>query len=136
MALSVSPPSSPARFAASGMAAIGAIATMLKAGDHVVVSDNTYGGIVPPLLSSVARISCASATSTLGPDAVERAMIMNTKLLFVEMPTNPLMCSPDLSGAPTWRTRNNALVVDNTFASPYLQRPSSSARSVTHSTTS
>src|SRR5476649_1901225 len=110
---------------ASGMAAIGAIATLLKAGDHVVVSDNTYGGTFRLFDKVLRRYQlCFSYVDTSDLDAVDRAMTANTKLLFVETPTNPLMRLTDLRGAADVAHAHNAkLVVDNTFASPYLQRP-------------
>src|SRR5258707_11781062 len=74
---------------ASGMAAIGAIATMLKAGDHVVVSDNTYGGTFPLFDKGLTRYQLAfSYVNTSDLNAVERAIIPNTRMLFVETPTN------------------------------------------------
>ena len=123
---------------ASGMAAIGAIATMLKAGDHVVVSDNTYGGtfrLFDKVLTRYQLSFCYVNTSDL--DAVARAMTPATRMLFVETPTNPVMSITDLRAAADLAHRHNAqLVVDNTFASPYNQRPIEfGADLVTHSTT-
>ena len=123
---------------ASGMAAIGAIATMLKSGDHVVVSDNTYGGTFR-LFDKVLRRSQLSVTyvDTSNLDEVEQAMTPATRMLFVETPTNPVMRLTDLRAAAELAHRHDArLVVDNTFASPYLQRPIEfGADLVTHSTT-
>jgi cystathionine beta-lyase/cystathionine gamma-synthase len=123
---------------ASGMAAIGAIATMLKSGDHVVVSDNTYGGTFR-LFDKVLRRYQLSFTyvDTSNLDEVERAMTPATRMLFVETPTNPVMRLTDLRAAAELAHRHDArLVVDNTFASPYLQRPIEfGADLVTHSTT-
>jgi cystathionine gamma-lyase/cystathionine beta-lyase/cystathionine gamma-lyase/homocysteine desulfhydrase len=123
---------------ASGMAAIGAIATMLQSGDHVVVSDNTYGGTFR-LFDKVLRRYQLSFTyvDTSDLDQVERAMTPATKMLFVETPTNPVMRLTDLRAAADLAHRHDArLVVDNTFASPYLQRPIEfGADLVTHSTT-
>src|SRR5438094_9592004 len=85
---------------ASGMAAIGAIATLLKAGDHVVVSDNTYGGtfrLFDKVLSRQALSFSWVDTSDL--NAVERAITAATRMLFVETPTNPVMRLTDLAGA-------------------------------------
>ena len=85
---------------ASGMAAIGAIATMLKSGDHVVVSDNTYGGTFR-LFDKVLRRYQLSFTyvDTSDLDQVEGAMTPATKMLFVETPTNPVMRLTDLRAA-------------------------------------
>jgi cystathionine beta-lyase/cystathionine gamma-synthase len=123
---------------ASGMAAIGAIATLLKAGDHVVVSDNTYGGTFRLFDKVLSRYQlCFSYVDTSKLDEVERAMRPNTRMLFVETPTNPLMGLTDLRAAADLAHKHDVrLVVDNTFASPYLQRPIEfGADLVTHSTT-
>ena len=123
---------------ASGMAAIGAIATLLKAGDHVVVSDNTYGGTFRLFDKVLRRYELTFAyvdTSTL--DEVERAITPSTRMLFVETPTNPVMRITDLRAAADLAHRHGVrLVVDNTFASPYIQRPIEfGADLVVHSTT-
>jgi cystathionine beta-lyase/cystathionine gamma-synthase len=123
---------------ASGMAAIGAIATLLKSGDHVVVSDNTYGGTFRLFDKVLSRYQIGfSYVDTAHLDEVERAFTPATKMLFVETPTNPVMRLTDLRAAADLAHRHNArLVVDNTFASPYLQRPIEfGADLVTHSTT-
>jgi cystathionine gamma-lyase/cystathionine beta-lyase/cystathionine gamma-lyase/homocysteine desulfhydrase len=123
---------------ASGMAAIGAIATMLKAGDHVVVSDNTYGGTFRLFDQVLARYQLSfSYVDTSNLDVVDRAFTPSTRMLFVETPTNPLMRLTDLGQAADLARRHSArLVVDNTFASPCLQRPIElGADLVMHSTT-
>src|SRR3954469_20145501 len=85
---------------ASGMAAIGAIATMLKAGDHVVVSDNTYGGTFR-LFDKVLRRYQLTFTyvDTSNLKEVERAFTPATRMLFVETPTNPMFKITDLRAA-------------------------------------
>jgi cystathionine beta-lyase/cystathionine gamma-synthase len=123
---------------ASGMAAIGAIATMLQAGDHVVVTDNTYGGtfrLFDKVLTKYRLTFTYVDTSRL--DLVEQAMRPETKMLFVETPTNPVMRLTDLAqAAGLAHARNVRLVVDNTFASPCVQRPIEfGADLVVHSTT-
>ena len=123
---------------ASGMAAIGAIATLLKAGDHVVVSDNTYGGTFRLFDKVLTRYQLAftyADTSDLA--ATERAFTPATKMLFVETPSNPIMRLTDLRAAADLAHRHQArLAVDNTFASPYIQRPIElGADLVAHSTT-
>ncbi len=123
---------------ASGMAAIGALGTMLKSGDHVVVSDNTYGGTFRLFDKVLTRYQLSfSYVDTSRLDDVERAFTPTTRMLFVETPTNPLMRLTDLAGAAALaRRRNVRLVVDNTYASPYVQRPiESGADLVVHSTT-
>src|SRR5260370_8602228 len=123
---------------ASGMAAIGAIATLLKSGDHVVVSDNTYGGTFR-LFDKV--VTCSQRgfryVDTSNLDEVERAITPSTRMIFVETPTNPVMRLTDLRAAADLAHRRGVkLVVDNTFASPYIQRPIEfGADIVTHSTT-
>ncbi len=123
---------------ASGMAAIGAIATMLKSGDHVIVSDNTYGGTFRLFDKVLRRYDLSfSYVDTSKLDLVERAITPSTRMLFVETPTNPIMTLTDLGAAATLAHRHNLrLVVDNTFASPYIQRPIEfGADLITHSTT-
>jgi cystathionine gamma-lyase/cystathionine beta-lyase/cystathionine gamma-lyase/homocysteine desulfhydrase len=123
---------------ASGMAAITAIVTQLESGDHVVVTDNTYGGTFRLFDKVLLRHGLTFSyvdTSDLG--AVERAITPRTRLLFVETPTNPVMSVTDLAGAAALAHAHDIrLVVDNTFASPVLQRPiASGADLVVHSTT-
>src|SRR2546425_2622606 len=123
---------------ASGMAAIGAIGTMLKSGDHVIVSDNTYGGTFRLFDKVLTRYQLTfSYIDTSKLDLVERAITPATRMLFVETPTNPIMTLTDLrQAADLAHRRNLRLVVDNTFASPYVQRPIEfGADIVTHSTT-
>jgi cystathionine beta-lyase/cystathionine gamma-synthase len=123
---------------ASGMAAIDAITTMLDAGDHVVVTDNTYGGTFRLFEQVLTRYRLEfSYVDTSQPDLIERAMRPNTKMLFVETPTNPVLRLTDLARAAAIAHAHNArLVVDNTFASPVLQQPIAfGADLVTHSTT-
>src|SRR5580704_16593571 len=83
---------------ASGMAAIGAIATLLKAGDHVIVSDNTYGGTFRLFDKVLTRYQIAfSYVDTADLAAVEQAITPATRMLFVETPTNPIMRLTDLA---------------------------------------
>src|SRR3954463_10889480 len=107
---------------ASGMAAIGAIMTMLKAGDHVVCSDNTYGGTFRLFDKVLSKFSLSfSYVDTSDLAATERAFTPATRMLFVETPTNPIMRITDLAGAAALAQRHHArLVVDNTFASPAI----------------
>ena len=123
---------------ASGMAAIGAIATLLQSGDHVIVSDNTYGGTFRLFDKVLRRYQLSfSYVDTAKLDEVERAITPATRMLFVETPTNPVMRITDLKAAADLAHRHDLrLVVDNTFASPYIQRPIEfGADLVTHSTT-
>jgi cystathionine beta-lyase/cystathionine gamma-synthase len=123
---------------ASGMAAISAIASALKSGDHVVVTDNTYGGTFRLFDKVLTRYQlCFSYVDTSDLDQIERAMRAETRMVFVETPTNPVMRLTDIAAvAAIARRRQVRLVVDNTFASPCLQRPIElGADMVIHSTT-
>jgi cystathionine beta-lyase/cystathionine gamma-synthase len=123
---------------ASGMAAINAIASMLRSGDHVIVSDNVYGGTFRLFEQVLSRYQLSFTyvdTGDLG--ATHRAFTPDTRMLFVETPSNPVMRITDLAAAADLAHRHGArFVVDNTFASPALQRPIGfGADLVTHSTT-
>jgi len=110
---------------ASGLAATRAVMTLLQAGDHVVVTDNTYGGTYR-LFERVLRKGGLdfSYVDTSDLDATAAAFKPNTKMLFVETPTNPVLRITDLAAvADMAHARGVAVVVDNTFASPYAQRP-------------
>src|SRR6185503_20676013 len=110
---------------ASGLAATRAVMTLLQAGDHVVVTDNTYGGTYR-LFEQVLRKGGLdfSYVDTSDLDATAAAFKPNTKLLFVETPTNPVLRITDLAAVSALaHDRGAAVVVDNTFASPYAQRP-------------
>jgi cystathionine gamma-lyase/cystathionine beta-lyase/cystathionine gamma-lyase/homocysteine desulfhydrase len=123
---------------ASGMAAIGAVATFLSSGDHVVVSDNTYGGTFRLFDKVLTRYQLAfTYVDTSDLEAVERAITPATRMLFVETPSNPIMALTDLRAIALLAHRHRTrLVVDNTFASPYNQRPIEfGADLVVHSTT-
>ncbi|MBS1788595.1 MAG: PLP-dependent transferase [Acidobacteria bacterium] len=123
---------------ASGMAAIDTALKLLKTGDHVIVSDNTYGGTYR-LFEHVLRgfgleFSYVDTTEVRN---VEYALQPNTKMIFVETPTNPIMSVADLEGIGRLAKANDIrLVVDNTFMSPYFLRPIEwGADLVVHSTT-
>jgi cystathionine beta-lyase/cystathionine gamma-synthase len=123
---------------ASGMAAINALASMLKSGDHVVVSDNVYGGTFRLFDRVLTRYQLTfSYVDTADLEATARAFTPSTRMLFVETPSNPVMRLTDLRLAADLAHRHDAaLVVDNTFASPYIQQPIAlGADLVTHSTT-
>ena len=110
---------------ASGMAAIDATLRLVKAGEHVVVSDNTYGGTAR-LFNRILRNYNIDFDFVDTSDAlsVEAAIKPNTKMVFIETPTNPVMIVTDLREISEIAHRAGARVVcDNTFMSPYLQRP-------------
>jgi len=110
---------------ASGMAAIDATLRLIKGGEHVVVSDNTYGGTFR-LFDKILRNYGIEFTFVDTSEAanVEAAVRDNTRMVFVETPTNPVMIVTDLQAVSDVAHRAGARVVcDNTFMSPYLQRP-------------
>ncbi|MEA2206834.1 MAG: hypothetical protein QOE77_3610 [Blastocatellia bacterium] len=110
---------------ASGMAAIDATMRLVKAGDHVIVSDNTYGGTFRLFSRILANYNIAfDFVDTSDVTNVEGAMKENTRMVFVETPTNPVMMVTDLQAVSDVAHKFGARVVcDNTFMSPYLQRP-------------
>ena len=110
---------------ASGMAAIDATLRLVKAGEHVVVSDNTYGGTARLFNRILANYNVEfDYVDTSDPLNVEAAIRANTKMVFIETPTNPVMILTDLKEISEIAHRAGARVVcDNTFMSPYLQRP-------------
>ncbi|HEX3808834.1 MAG TPA: cystathionine gamma-synthase [Rhizomicrobium sp.] len=111
---------------ASGLAAIGTILELLDSGDHVVAMDDLYGGSYR-LFERVRKRSAAldfsfADMSDIG--AVEKALKPNTKMIWVETPTNPLLKLADLAAlAALAKKRGILAVADNTFASPFVQRP-------------
>jgi cystathionine gamma-lyase/cystathionine beta-lyase/cystathionine gamma-lyase/homocysteine desulfhydrase len=127
-----------ARAFASGMAAITAISTFVKAGEHVVCSNMTYGGTFRYYTKIQARYGVEfSFVDTSDEAAVHRAFRPNTKLLHLESPTNPTMRLCDIARLSAFAHERGAIVVvDNTFCSPYLQKPLAlGADIVMHSTT-
>jgi cystathionine beta-lyase/cystathionine gamma-synthase len=123
---------------ASGMAAINAVVSMLKSGDHVVCGNDLYGG-TPRLFNNVmAGFGLEfSYVDTSEARNVERAIRKSTRMVYVETPTNPLMRLSDLAAiSEICRRKKVWLVVDNTFMSPYFQQPLAlGADMVVHSTT-
>ncbi len=110
---------------ASGMAAISALMTMLRSGDHLVASHTVYGGTYRLLTQVLDRYGLeASWVATSRLEEIEAAIKPATRLVYVETPTNPTIEITDLAGAASLAHRHGALLaVDNTFASPYFQRP-------------
>jgi cystathionine gamma-lyase len=123
---------------ASGMAAISACMHLLKQGDHVVASDDLYGGTYR-LFERVFRDTGLDFTyvDASDADAVAAAIQTETRMIWVETPTNPLLKVADLKAlGELARTRGILLAVDNTFLSPYFQNPLAfGAHMVIHSTT-
>jgi cystathionine gamma-lyase len=123
---------------ASGMSAVDAVVRTLSAGDHVVSSDDVYGG-VSRLFNTILTRHGLSFTyvDTSRPELVREAMRPNTKLLWIETPTNPLLKVSDVEAlAKIAHERGIKLAVDSTFATPALLRPFEwGADIVMHSTT-
>jgi cystathionine gamma-lyase/cystathionine beta-lyase/cystathionine gamma-lyase/homocysteine desulfhydrase len=127
-----------ARAFASGMAAIQAVSSFVKAGDHVVCSNMTYGGTYRYYAKILARYGVEfSFVDTDDEKAVRGAFRKETRLLHLETPTNPTMRLADIEALSTLAHERGALVVvDNTFSSPYFQNPLKlGADFVVHSTT-
>jgi cystathionine beta-lyase/cystathionine gamma-synthase len=122
----------------SGLAAIDAVVRLLKAGDHVVACDDLYGGTYRLFTQVFARFGMEfSFVDMADPAAVARAITPTTRLVWVETPTNPLMKVIDIARmAGLGRAAGALVAVDNTFATPYLQRPlEHGAHLVVHSLT-
>ena len=109
----------------SGMAAIDAIFRLLRPGDHVIVSEAVYGGVFRLSTQLLVHFGLEfSFVDTSSIDAVGGALRPNTKMLYVETPTNPTLRVSDIAAmAKLIEGRGVTLAVDNTFLSPYLQRP-------------
>ncbi|HET9438923.1 MAG TPA: aminotransferase class V-fold PLP-dependent enzyme, partial [Longimicrobiales bacterium] len=109
----------------SGMAAIEAIIKTLSAGDHVIYEENVYGGTHRMFTMVMARFGVEfTRVDSRDLHAVRNAIRPNTKLIHIETPTNPMMRITDLKGVVNIAREIGAqVVVDNTFASPYNQRP-------------
>jgi cystathionine gamma-lyase/cystathionine beta-lyase/cystathionine gamma-lyase/homocysteine desulfhydrase len=110
---------------ASGMSATDAVLKLVKAGDHVLLGDNTYGGTYRLFARVLANYGVEfDLVDTTDISLVETAFKPNTKMVFVETPTNPVMSVTDLKAVSDVAHAHGARVVcDNTFMSPYLQRP-------------
>ncbi len=110
---------------ASGMAAIDAVFRLQRPGDHIIISEAVYGGVIRLTTQFLVQFGFEfSFVNTSDVANIERALKPNTKLLYVETPTNPTMIISDIAAIS--RLANNrkiTLAVDNTFMSPYLQRP-------------
>ena len=123
---------------ASGMVAMSAIFTLLKQGDHLILSGNVYGGTYRLLTQIMQNMGLSSSwIDTSDSKLVQGAITLDTKMIVIESPTNPMMQLTDIHAISKISKDNNLLlVVDNTFMSPYHQRPLSlGADLVMHSTT-
>ena len=123
---------------ASGMAAVDAVLKLLKSGDHVVCTDDVYGGVSRHFNNILVNYGLEfTYVDTTDPEKVEAAIQPNTKLLWIETPTNPLLKVTDLGAMAEIAQKHNLLYgVDSTFATPVFLRPLEfGADIVMHSTT-
>ncbi|WP_311283720.1 aminotransferase class I/II-fold pyridoxal phosphate-dependent enzyme [Paenibacillus macerans] len=109
----------------SGMAALQTIFTLFAQGDHLIVSLDLYGGTYRLLERIMSKYGVtASYVDTNDLDALESVRKPNTKAVFIETPTNPLMMVTDIETVAKWaRTHGLLTIVDNTLLTPYFQRP-------------
>ncbi len=122
----------------SGMAAVSSVLMLFSAGDHLVVTDDCYGGTYRVLTRVFSRFGLqATFVDTSDPDAVRAALRPNTKALFVESVSNPFLKRTDIPAVARIAKEHGALlIVDNTFLSPCLSRPlTEGADIVIHSAT-
>ena len=123
---------------ASGMASITALMMLLKSGDHVIATDNVYGGTYRLFMKIFSELGLEfTFVDTSGLENIRQSLRPNTKMVYLETPTNPLLTLTDLRLTANFCKDTNLLVaVDNTFMSPYFQKPISlGADIVLHSST-
>ena len=123
---------------ASGLAAIEAVVKRLSANDHIVTEENTYGGVTRMFTRVLEKLGIEfSFVDTRDLDRIRDAMRPNTRLVHVETPTNPMMRICDIAATAEIAHEGEALLmVDNTFASPFNQRPLALGADITvHSST-
>ncbi|MGG1878089.1 PLP-dependent transferase [Paenibacillus sp. 7541] len=109
----------------SGMAALQTVFALFGQGDHLIVSLDLYGGTYRLLERIMSKFGVtATYVDTNDLDALEQSRQPNTKAVFIETPTNPLMMITDIEAVCTWASRHQLLtIVDNTLLTPYFQRP-------------
>lgn len=109
----------------SGMAAISSVMMLFKSGDHVVMTDDVYGGTYRVMTKVLNRLGIQSTfVDTTDLNVVKEAIQENTKAIYVETPTNPLLKVTDIQAISSLAKENNLLsIVDNTFNTPYWQNP-------------
>ncbi|MDR0818551.1 MAG: PLP-dependent aspartate aminotransferase family protein [Oscillospiraceae bacterium] len=109
----------------SGMAAVNCLTGLFKPGDHIIMSDDVYGGTLRLFVQVTATYGVKfTAVNTSDLSSVSAAITPDTKAVFVETPTNPTMQVTDIAEcAELCHNRNLLLIVDNTFLTPYLQNP-------------
>ena len=123
---------------ASGLAAVSIVLDILSAGDHVIVGEDVYGGVYRLFEKVKRKFNIEfSYVNAAKPEEIEAAIKPNTKLVWLETPTNPLLKLADLAAVGKITKKHNLLfAVDNTFATPYFQKPLQfGADIIVHSTT-
>lgn len=110
---------------ASGMAAISSTFLMLSSGDHVIVTEDVYGGTYRLLTMILNRFNIQSTFVNMTDiEQVQAALQSNTKAVYMETPSNPTLRITDISAVCDWAQRHDLLtILDNTFMTPYYQRP-------------
>ncbi|NTW71426.1 MAG: PLP-dependent transferase [Eubacteriaceae bacterium] len=109
----------------SGMAAISTVTELFSTGDHIIVSDDLYGGTYRLFEEIVSRHGITfTYTDTTDPDNLITALEKNTKAIFIETPSNPMMKVTDIRKIAAFAKKNNLITIaDNTFMTPYYQQP-------------
>lgn len=109
----------------SGMAAVQTVISLFKPGDHVICSDNVYGGTIRLYEQVIKEYGVEfSYVDTSNLDDINKALKPNTKLIYIETPTNPMLKITDLTAVNKIAKEKNIITcVDNTFMSPYFQNP-------------
>ena len=109
----------------SGMAAITSVLMLLSAGDHVIITDDVYGGTFRVMSKVLTRFNLEfSFVDTSSLEEIEKAVQPNTKAIYVETPTNPLLKITDIAATAEFAKAHNLLfIIDNTFSTPYWQNP-------------
>ena len=109
----------------SGMSAISTAFMLLSAGDHVIVTEDVYGGTYRFLTTILSRMNIETTFVDMTDlDQVKGALQSNTKAVFMETPSNPTLKITDIAAVTSWAKEHNLLtMLDNTFMTPYHQRP-------------
>jgi cystathionine gamma-synthase len=107
----------------SGMAAVSALMELFSPGDHIIASDDLYGGTVR-LFSHISQKNGVKVSYASAPENIEKEITPSTKAVFIETPSNPMMRVTDIAAAAAVTKKHKALlIVDNTFLTPYFQKP-------------
>jgi cystathionine gamma-synthase len=107
----------------SGMAAVSALMELFSPGDHIIASDDLYGGTVR-LFSHISQKNGIKVSYAAALENIEKTITSSTKAVFIETPSNPMMRVTDIAAAAAITRKHNALlIVDNTFLTPYFQKP-------------